>query len=289
LDGRIFALLSAACFGINSAVLKAGLGKGETHIAVVVGLLTGFPTILLLAPLYGGLHLNELSAPALLYFALSGASAVFMGRMLLYLGIERIGPARASTFKNAAPVFTAILAWFVLGEAVTGFRWLGILAVTLGLILIGNKARRGANPLTAAGLAIAMGSAFFYSLRPLLSKLGLNLAPLPLTSTLVQYMAALVLYLGFLLLTGQLGQARPDRRSLFFFAVGGVLQTLGVLFLQIALTDSDVTVVYPINASAPLITFVLSYTVLKNAERLTAWDLIGSLLAVTGVALLLTL
>ncbi len=288
LDSRVLALLSAACFGINPVVLKAGLGKGESHMAVVVGLLTGFPILILLSPIQGGLHLAELSGRALLYFALGGATAVFLGRMTLYIGIERIGSARASTFKNSAPLVTAVLALLVLGESISILRWLGILAVAVGLALVGHKARQNTNAMTTSGLAIALGSAVFYGLRPLFSKLGLNLAPLPLTSSLIQYVAATLLYLIFLTAMRQLTRNWPNGRSLVFYALGGVLQTFGVLFLQYALNQSDVTVVYPISASAPLLTFALSYTLLNNNERLTLGDLAGTFMAVTGVAVLLT-
>lgn len=287
MDARVFALLSAACFGINPVVLKAGLGKGESHMAVYVGLLTGFPILFALAPTLGGFQWELVTWQAILFFALGGVAAVFLGRMTLYIGIERIGSARASTFKNAAPMFTSVLAVVFLGEVITGFRWLGVLAVTLGLIMVGQRARQSdTNRLTVSGLIIAISSAVFYGLRPLFSKLGLNLAPMPMTSSLVQYVAATLLYTLFLLFTRQF-RTLPNRRSVMYFVIGGVLQTFGVIFLQYALNQSDVSAVYPISASAPLLTFLLSYTWLRNAERLTVWDLLGTVIAVTGVAVLL--
>lgn len=287
MDARVFALLSAACFGINPVVLKAGLGKGESHMAVFVGLLTGFPILFLVAPSLGGFQWEQVTPQAVLYFALGGVSAVFLGRMTLYIGIERIGSARASTFKNAAPVFTSLLAIVFLGELVDGWRWLGVAAVTIGLIMVGQKARQQTvNRLTASGLIIAILSAVFYGLRPLFSKLGLNIAPMPVTSSLVQYASATLLYTIFLLAIGQLRNF-PNRRSVLFFAVGGILQTSGVILLQYGLNQADVSAAYPLSASAPLLTFFLSYTLLNNSERLTIWDLLGTVIAVSGVAVLL--
>ena len=65
------------------------------------------------------------------------------------------------------------------------------------------------------------------------------------------------------------------------------MQVLGLLLLNSALSQSDVTIIYPISASAPLLTFVLSFTLLKNVERLTFWDLIGTISVVLGVVVLL--
>jgi uncharacterized membrane protein len=47
-----------------------------------------------------------------------------------------------------------------------------------------------------------------------------------------------------------------------------------------------VSLVYPINSIAPLLTFAMAYFILKNVERLAAWDLIGTVAVVAGVGIL---
>ncbi len=287
MDSRILALLSAFCFGINPVVLKAGLIAGDTDVGVFVGLLSGLPALMLLSPMLGGFQFVGVPLPAMVYFALGGLFGVFLGRTMLYLSIRRLGSSRASTFKNSAPVVTAVLALLFLGELVSAQRWAGIAMVTVGLALVGNTARQQAVPVTISGLVIASLSAVSYGIRPLFSKVGLELAPVPLTATLISYITATALYLGYFLLKGRLASIRANRRYLGFFTTSGVLQVIGLLFLNYALAQSAVTTVYPISASAPLVTFILSYIVLRNVERLTTWDLTGTAAVVVGVALLL--
>lgn len=280
--------MSAFCFGINPIVLKVGLRDSNSDVGVFVGLASGLPLLLLVSPSLGGLQFGQLTALAALYFALGGLFGVVLGRTLLYMSIHRLGSARASTFKNAAPVVTAIVALIFLQEFVELRRWTGIFLVTVGLTLVGQMVKRQVtNPVTLSGLVLAGLTPVFYGIRPIFSKLGLNLSPLPLEATFISYLTAILLYLAYFIVSSQLGSIRTSWRSLWFFATGGMLQVFGLLLLNYALERDDVTVIYPISSSAPLVTFILSYTVLRNVERLTFWDLVGTISVVVGVVLLL--
>jgi|GEM_PF-1228011 len=289
MDGRILALLSAFCFGINPIVLKVGLKDAKSDVAVFVGLISGLPLLFIVSPALGGFHFEQLPFLAALYFALGGLFGVVLGRSALYLSIKQLGSSRASTIKNGAPVVTAFLALIFLTEFIELERWGGIILVTVGLMLVGRMVRQqSAGPVTLSSLAIASLTPIFYGIRPIFSKIGLDLAPLPLAATFVGYLTAVILYLGYFVVRGQLTTAmRADRRSISFFAAAGMLQVFGLLLLNYALERDDVTAIYPISASAPLVTFLLSYTVLKNIERLTFWDFVGTTMVVAGVIILL--
>ncbi|HZD09942.1 MAG TPA: EamA family transporter [Candidatus Binatia bacterium] len=289
MDGKVLALFSAMLFGINPIVLKVGLRDAASEVAVFIGLLSGLPLLLLLGPFLGGFHLAELRWDAGIYFALGGLLGVVFGRTLLYMSIDRIGSSRAATFKNSAPLVTALVAFLLLQEIVDAQRAGGIFLVTLGLTLIGQMARRQTGIITASGLILAMMTAFFYGVRPVISKVGLEISPLPLAATLISYVTAVAVYAGYFLYRHQLRELFRvgSRKSYAAFAGGGLLQVAGLSLLNFALDLDDVTVIYPISASAPLVTFLLSYLVLRNMERLTVWDLLGTTMVVSGVIMLL--
>lgn len=288
MDGRVLALLSAFCFGINPIVLKVGLKDAKSDVAVFVGLISGVPLLIIVSPALGGFHFEQLTFLAALYFALGGLFGVVLGRSALYLSIKQLGSSRASTIKNGAPVVTAFLALIFLAEFIELGRWGGIILVTVGLMLVGRMVKQQSiGPVTLSSLAIASLTPIFYGIRPIFSKIGLDLAPLPLAATFVGYLTAVILYLGYFVIRRQLTAIQADRRSILFFAAAGMLQVFGLLLLNYALERDDVTVIYPISASAPLVTFLLSYTVLKNIERLTFWDFVGTTAVVAGVIILL--
>lgn len=289
MDGRILALFSAFLFGINPIVLKIGLRNASSDIAVFVGLMTGLPLLLLVSPALGGFDLDQVSGLALFYFALGGLLGVVLGRTFLYMSIDRLGSSRATTFKNSAPLVTALVAFLFLHEIVDLQRAGGIILVTLGLTLVGQMARRQKGIITMGGLVLALLTAFFYGVRPVVSKAGLEISPLPLAATLVSYVTAVALYVAYFVGSGRLASIRHgvDRKSYLAFSAGGVLQVTGLSLLNFALDLDDVTVIYPISASAPLVTFLLSYFVLRNVERLTRWDFLGTAMVVAGVIMLL--
>ena len=55
--------------------------------------------------------------------------------LLLTYGIRNIGVSKASVYANMIPVFTAIIAWWILGDIITMKKILGIAIVVTGLFL----------------------------------------------------------------------------------------------------------------------------------------------------------
>jgi drug/metabolite transporter (DMT)-like permease len=70
------------------------------------------------------------------------------------------------------------------------------------------------------------------------------------------------------------------------FIGSGILQALGILCVSSALAGSDVSLVYPINASAPLFTVAFTWLLLRGTEDVTWRTLIGATAVVLGVVLL---
>lgn len=69
---------------------------------------------------------------SLFNLALFASSIAFV---LFTYGIQKIGPSKASAFSNSIPVFTLIFAYFILNEAITMYKFIGILIVLIGLFL----------------------------------------------------------------------------------------------------------------------------------------------------------
>lgn len=286
MDGRILALASSLLFGLGPVVLSLGFQKASADLAVLTTQLVGLPLLVLLSPFLGGLHLAELSPGTILLFAIGGLLGPMIGRTLLYNGIDRLGSSRAFTIKNAAPLVTGTAAILLLSEPVSLRRWIAIVVIVVGLAIVGKRSSASPGPLRVSGLILAVLSAVSFGLRPVVFKLGLQEAAEPMTASVIATAAALVGFTTYLLLSGRIHSLRIDRRSLAFFGLVGVGHNLGFLMINFAFNVADVTLVYPISASAPLFTFVMSYSVLKNVERLTARDLVGTLAVVAGVAVL---
>jgi uncharacterized membrane protein len=77
-----------------------------------------------------------------------------------------------------------------------------------------------------------------------------------------------------------------DGKSLRYFLVAGVAENVGVLLVLVALGLGQVSVVTPLNGTAPLFVLVLTFVFLKGVERLTGRIVVGTMLIVLGVLLL---
>jgi drug/metabolite transporter (DMT)-like permease len=134
------------------------------------------------------------------------------------------------------------------------------------------------------GTAAAFGAMLSYGVRPLFLKFGLEAADLPLTAAFVGAIAALVYALSFGDRSGLL-KARHEP-AFGLFVLSGVLQAIGFLTLTLGLSDGDVSVVYPVTASAPLFTLGFTWLFLRGKENLTWRIVLGAGLIVAGVIVL---
>lgn len=64
------------------------------------------------------------------------------------------------------------------------------------------------------------------------------------------------------------------------------MENLGVLLVLVALSLGQVSVVTPLNGTAPLFVLALASLLLKDVERLTGRIVLGTVLIVLGVFLL---
>jgi drug/metabolite transporter (DMT)-like permease len=284
-DPKLFALTTALCFGLNPVTLKIAFGKGgRPDTGMIVGLLVAVPLYILLLPVAGGPHLELMTPAALTGFVLGGLFGTGIGRRWLYIAIDRIGASPATAIKNSAPVISALLAAVLFAEPVTPLRWAAIVGIVGGVVLVTWKPGQGLRSWFDLGVLAAIGAAVTYGIRPLFLKFGLEAADLPLTSAVVGAIAALTYALSF----GDRSGLRSIRREPAFrlFVLSGVLQAIGFLALNVGLSGGIVSVVYPVTASAPLFTVLVTFLLLKGKESLTWRIALGAVAIVVGVVAL---
>jgi drug/metabolite transporter, DME family len=284
-DPKLLALVTAITFGLNPVSLKLGFARGgRPDTAMIIGLFMAVPIYFAILPLAGGLHWEQVTVAALVGYILGGLFGTGIGRRWLYIAIDRIGASPATAIKNSAPVISAVLAALVYGEPVTPIRAAAVVAIVLGVALVTWKPGSGVRHWLDVGALFAIASAVAYGVRPLFLKFGLEAADLPLTAAFVGAIAALVYALSFGDRSGLLSAHREPAFGLFAFS--GLLQAIGFLALTLGLSGGDVSVVYPVTASAPLFTLGFTWLLLRGTERLTIPIVAGAALVVLGVIVL---
>jgi len=285
IDPKLVALVTAISFGLNPVTLKMGFGKGgRPDTAMIIGLFIAVPVYLVILPFGGGLNWEQVTVAAFVGYVLGGLFGTGIGRRWLYISIDRIGASPATAIKNSAPVITTFLAAWLYQEEVTPIRWLAVAGIVVGVVLVTWRPGQGIRHWFDIGVLAAVGAALSYGVRPLFLKFGLEAANLPLTAAFVGAIAALAYALLFGDRSGLLNARREPAFGLFL--VSGVLQAIGFLALSLGLSGGDVSVVYPVTASAPLFTLLFTALLLRGRERLTWRIVAGSVAIVLGVIVL---
>ena len=97
------------------------------------GLLYFIPTFLIVDA--SKISSMKVSGEALLALFMLSVFASVIAFVLFAWAVRKVGVSRTNVFVNLIPVFTAILAWFILNENITLLKWIGIVVVVGGLFV----------------------------------------------------------------------------------------------------------------------------------------------------------
>ncbi len=130
-------------------------------------------------------------------------------------------------------------------------------------------------------------AAICYSTNPIMVKLGLRSSNEPLLGAAIGMTASTVVYLVYFLGAGRTRElfAVPQWVG-WYFAASGICPTLGIMSFFASLQYIPASVVAPLTGAAPLVTLALSHFLLKEVERVTFYDIVGTMLIVVGVVVL---
>ena len=223
---------------------------------------------------------------------MSGLIGFVFGDGWYFRALVILGPGRAALLGALAPLFTAAIAWPVLGEVPGPLALLGM-ALTVGGIAWVLNAQRPREPDhhegspamgVIAGILGALGQAGGYVLSKMALRGGLD----ALSATVVRIVSAMVA-VWVLTLFAREGRrtvsALRDRRA-SAFAFGGAVAGpfLGVTLSLYAVQQIEAGVAASIAACYPILAILIAARF--HGEKLTPRYLAGAAIAVAGVVVL---
>lgn len=290
--GELFALVTAMSWGAYNLCVRRGMEAMDGGAGYVITLILGTVAnaALLLLPLPGRGAVMAGSS-ALFWFILAGFSTTLLGRWVYFKNVALLGPSRASAWKNASPIYTLFLGFFLLGERPGLLAALGTAAVVIGLLFMSREKSQSMNEIRSSGklrqailLGVATGLAF--SAGMLLRKAGLNLWPDAAAGSAIGGAAAMCAYMPFAAARGEVAALRKASwAGVIAFVGAGLFSTLAQLFTFLSLRVSAAVTTQVIAAMEPLFTMLFSVMLLKRKESLTAHLLGSAALICLGVVL----
>jgi len=288
--GIIYALAGGIVWGFVPPLVKRGLVHSDVDAAVTVQQLAMVAFLLVVWVVGYGAGGLPIPLPAVVTFVILGAIGAFFGRVFLLRAIDQIGASRAQSIKNASPLLTAVIGVTFLGESATLGTFGGVIVIVAGILLIthtkgSDTEAEPAAPL--AGLGNAALSFVFYSLGPILKRLGVLQGGDPIVGAVITQVTGLM----FIGLLGKTVRIRIVWRGVplagaVCFAVSGVVHAIGTILTFLAVVHAPAVIVGPIWNIQPLVTFALAHFTLQGIEIVRIQDGAGAALIVGGVFLL---
>ena len=300
--GQLAGLGTALCWvGTSFCFAAAGRALGAGTVNLVRSFLALVP-LLALNLLILGTPWPDASPTAIAWLAASGLVGLALGDQFLFGALVDLGPRLAVLLMTLAPVFAALLGWWMLGEVLGGLALLGMATTLAGIAwVVSERTPEGSGPVRSKavrtrGLILGVLAAAAQGFGVVLAKEGMVGGDIePLAAQLVRMTAgAAVLGLAWIAigprswLVGSRRDDGPPRvgRGAVLGILGGTIlgPVVGVWLSLIAVRRLDAGVASTLMAMSPVL--VLPFSRLLERERLGWRAILGAAVAVAGVAIL---
>ena len=285
--GAILALLSAAASGL--AIVIVGKHSKKTSafnvslIVSCVGMAILWPLALLLT------DFGTANFEGLVLFAVAGVLTPGLVRLLYYGGLKKLGASVNSPLFSIYPLYSCLLAVFLLNEVLSLENWGGICCIILGgfFVEISSNEINGTRLSVRKSLLFPIIGGATFAVAAILRKSALNIYNAPALGIAVGYTCALLTYALIIAFSASTRKELSLKQDFRLYWKAGVGQALSWILTFYALSYEQVSVVTPILAIEPVVVAFFAYLYLKEVERVSFKLVASTILIVTGVVLVI--
>lgn len=288
----VLALIPAVLWGFSPIFSKRGMAAGGSSLqaSLTVVFVDSALYWSALLVLQGSDPLSNLTLESAGLFLAAGLVGTALGRLAVFVGVDRVGASVNSAVISTRPLFAGLLAVAVLGEAVTLGTVVGIVVLVVGLATLALSRGGDITGWEPRDLLYPLAAAVMFGVGNVARRYGLTEFPdlTLLQAVTLNELGALVALGGFALTARRGDILQAPRESYGYFAASGTITAFALFSLFAALQVGRVVVVDPLAATAPLFTTVFAAVLLRDLERVTRLLVLGVVLIVVGVILVVT-
>ena len=281
-----FAVGSAFFAGITSILAKCGIKKTDSDVATAIRTVVVLIFAWIMVALTGTFsNISGISAKTLAFLILSGVATG--ASWLCYFKALQIGDVnKVVPIDKSSTVLTIFLAFIILGEDISVWKFVGIIGIGVGTVLMIQKKENSAEKKTGKGwLFYAVLSAIFASLTSILGKVGISGVDSNLGTAIRTIVVLFMAWLVVLVKGKQKELLKIEKRELIFIVLSGFATGASWLCYYRALQTGPASVVVPIDKLSIVVSIAFSYVVFK--EKLTKKAFIGLIAIVAGTLIML--
>lgn len=289
--GETAALITALLWGLTSiAFTEASIRVGSqtvniTRLVIAIILLT--VTILIM-------RLDiRLSSNQIVFLGLSGIIGLIFGDGFLFAGFQYVGARTSMLIMSLVPPISSLLAFIFLGEIISIWSIIGILFTLLGisLVVIQKHVDPKFHPKNKLkGIFYCFLGALGQAVALIFAKNAFNEGEINgFVATWYRIIPSIILFYPMTYFFGKIKNPikvfSKDKTALKHVIFGSIVGPyLGITFSLIAIANTFVGVASTLIATTPII--MLPMVVLYYKEKLSFTSIIGTIIAVAGVAIL---
>jgi uncharacterized membrane protein len=279
---EILAVLSALFWAIGSIWTRKGLESSDstsgTFIRVIVGLAIFSVLTVLFVPL------DSFKSDAIIYHAIAGVLAGFIGVKLMLMSMKEYGVSKTSTIISSQTLFSSFAAILILGEVLTIPIGIGTILIVLGVALLSYDRHEKSSWLDRR-IFLPLLTAFFYGMSTIPSKIGVDITNSPILGSTIESSSALMIFILYLFSSKQ--KLSLNRRSFSYFSISAVFGSIALICLLYAFNIGNLITVVPLSSTIPLFTLLLAYFLLGGLEKITPKLVVSAIIVVIGSALVI--
>jgi drug/metabolite transporter (DMT)-like permease len=290
------AALAALCWAVGS-LLSATAASRMGAFAFTRWRLFFALTLLWALALWSG-QWRTLDQHAVVLLVISGLVGIFIGDTALFACMNRLGPRRSGVLFATHALFSAVLAWLVLGETLWGWTLMGSALLVSGVMVAITWGRRAdedhrweqTRGSLAAGIALGLVAAVCQSVATLMLKPLMSTGVDAVAASALRTTAAFVAHLALLWAGLRLARVQQPLTAsvlLHTWVSAAVAMALGMTLILAALRTGQANLVGIFSSLSPVLLLPLLWLIYRRRPALGAW--IGSAMAVLGSALILGL
>jgi drug/metabolite transporter (DMT)-like permease len=306
--GEIAGLITALFWAMTSIFFTLAGREVGSRTVNRIRLLMAVPFLIVIHLITQGTPIPfNASATRWGWLALSALAGLVIGDGLLFYAFTQIGARLSMLLMALNPIIGALLAWSLLGERLRPVELAGILLSIAGVawVVLERHHKPGARSVSAKaatpaprqldrtyllGVLCGLGAAIGQAVGLVLSKQGMRGGFPSLSASLMRVaIATTATWIGSALRRDVRTsfQALKNRRTLAF-VVGGTLvgPVFGMTLSLVAVQFSQVGIASTLMALSPVLMLPLSHWIF--GERITQRAIVGTIMAMAGVALLFT-
>jgi drug/metabolite transporter (DMT)-like permease len=289
--------LTAIFWTVTALSFEAASKRIGSLTVNLLRLVVGFIFLSIFAWFYRGLMFPVDATPRTwFYLVLSGLAGFVFGDLCLFQSFVVIGARISMLIMALSPPMTAFFGWIILGEKLAPLSWAGMILTITGIALvvlkredhpdveITRKKVRFNYPVW--GILLGLGGALGQAVGLVLSKFAMN-GYSAFASSQIRIMAGISGFLVLFLVTRKwknIFHAFSDKKALSQLSLGAFFGPfLGVSFSLLSVQLTSTGIAATIMSLVPVL--IIAPSVILFKEKVTVKEVIGAVLAVSGVAL----